>query len=302
MIPAHNEGQVIGRLLRGLLGGEQPADLNIIVIANDCADNTAEIAHSFGQRVRVLRLPVASKRLALSAGDKAATGFPRVYVDADVEVNAADIEALAAELRKPGVLAAAPERVLALEGCPWPVRWYYDIWSRLPEVRGGLFGRGVVAVSEEGHRRIAELPPLLADDLAASLAFTPDERRVVQGATVTCYPPRNLAGLLRQRIRAVTGVAQVERTEHAPSSTARTKPADLLSIFRHGPSTAPKLALFMIVAIIARLGARRAIASEDYTTWLRDDSSRLPRPRAADRTAASSQEQTGQSPASARGS
>ncbi len=213
---------------------------------------------------------------------------------------AADIHALATELRQPGVLAAAPERILVLDGCPWPVRWYYDIWSRLPEVRAGLFGRGVVAVSEEGHRRLAGLPPLLADDLAASLSFAPAERRIVPSARVTCYPPRTLAGFLHQRTRAFTGVAQVERTKCAPSSTARTKPADLLGMLRRGPSAAPKLALFVLVAIIARLRARRAIASGDYTTWLRDDSSRLPSARAAGWQPAKSQETSGQAPAAGR--
>ena len=283
--------------------GEQSADLNIIVVANGCSDNTVEIARSFGLGVRVLCLPAASKRLALTAGDRAATEFPRIYVDADVEIGAADINALAAELRKPGVHAAAPEQVLALDGCPRLVRWYYDIWSRLPEVRAGLFGRGVVAVSEEGHRRIAGLPPLLADDLAASLSFAPAERRIVPGASVTWHPPRSLAGFMRQRIRAVTGVAQVERTKSAPSSTARTSMADLLGILRDRPSAAPKVLLFLIVAILARLGARRAIAAGDYTTWLRDDSSRLPVAGAAGAAGlrqATSQETTGQAPASGR--
>jgi hypothetical protein len=48
------------------------------------------------------------------------------------------------------VLAAAPQRELALGGRPWPVRWYYDVWTRLPEVRRGLFGRGVIGVSVPG--------------------------------------------------------------------------------------------------------------------------------------------------------
>lgn len=265
---------VLGRLLNRLIPAESASDLSIIVVANGCTDNTAEIARSYGPQVRVLCLPAASKRLALTAGDRAATSFPRLYVDADMELGLADVKAIEAELRKPRILATAPERVMSTGGCSWPVRWYYDIWSRLPQVRAGLFGRGVIAVNEAGHARLAGLPPLLADDLAASLSFGPAERSIAATATVTYHPPRTVADLLRRRIRAVTGVAQIERTSQAPASTARTRPADLLAILRARPALAPRVALFVAVTAAARLRARRAVTRGDYSTWLRDESSR----------------------------
>lgn len=274
VIPAHNEGPVIGRLLRRLTAENPRPDIEVIVVANGCTDNTVEIARSFGSRIKVISIPQASKHLALIAGDCEASSFPRIYVDADVELGLADVRALEAEMAKPGVLAAAPERSFAFDGCPWPVRWYYDIWLRLPQVRQGLFARGVIAVSPEGHRRIAALPPLLADDLAASLSFSPAERRIAANAAAVCHPPRRTADLLRRRIRAVTSVTQIERTEQAPESTARTSAADLMAIFRHNPATAPRLALFTAITVTARLAARRAIAQGDYSTWLRDESSR----------------------------
>jgi hypothetical protein len=274
VIPAHNEGQVIGRLLRHLAPAAASGEVNVIVVANGCTDNTAEAAAAFGPGIRVLSVPVASKHAALVAGDHAATDFPRVYVDADVEVRATDVVALAAELRQAGVLAAAPERAMELTGRPWPVRWYYDIWARLPAVRHGLFGRGVVAVSEQGHQRIACLPPLLADDLAASLSFAPHERRIVAGAQVVFQTSRTFADLLRRRVRAATGVAQIERTKQAPDSTASTRISDLFTIVRSDWRMTPKVALFLSVAVLARLRARRAVAAGDYSTWLRDESSR----------------------------
>jgi hypothetical protein len=248
--------------------------MNVIVVANGCTDDTAEIAASFGPVVRVIAVPAASKHNALLAGDGAAACFPRVYVDADVELGEQDVLVLAAELRKAGVLAAAPRRVLALDGCSWPVRWYYDVWTRLPEVRSGLFGRGVVAMSESGHARITGLPSLLADDLAASLSFAPSERRIVPGASVTCHPPLTLADLLRRRTRVATGVSQIERTPHAPPSTARTRPADLLTIVLADPAMAPRVALFLCITAVARSRAHRAVLRGDYSTWQRDESSR----------------------------
>jgi glycosyltransferase involved in cell wall biosynthesis len=274
VIPAHNEGQVIGRLLGQLIPDAPSGDFDIIVVANGCTDDTADVAASFGPSVRVLSIPVASKHEALVAADRATSAFPLVYVDADVELRAEDIRTLAAALRQPGVLAAAPERVLDLADRPRLVRWYYDVWTRLPEVRSGLWGRGVIAVDEAGQQRIASLPPLLGDDLAASLLFAPHERSIASEARVIVHAPRTLADLLRRRVRAATGLAQMERAEHAPESTARTRTSDLTAIVRREPRMAPRVAFFLSMAILARLRARRLVARGDYSTWLRDESSR----------------------------
>jgi hypothetical protein len=288
VIPAHNEGQVIRRLLEQLVNSTDPDGLDIIVVANGCTDDTAEVAASFGSAVRVLTLPVASKHEALTAGDRAAAGFPRIYVDADVELRADDVRALAAALRQPGVLAAAPRRELAMTGRPWQVRWYYDVWTLLPEVQRALWGRGVIAVNEAGHRRLARLPSLQADDLAASLAFEPNETVLVPGARVIVHPPRTFAGLLCCRTRSVTGNAQIECNQELGGSADRTRITDLIAVVRRRPGMLPQVGYFLSVAILARLRASRALARGDYLTWLRDDSSRTATATAADLLAAPS--------------
>ncbi len=274
VVPAHDEARVIGRLLGQLTAGPAAGGVEVIVVANGCTDDTAQIAGRYEPGVRVLSIPVPSKREALLAGDQAASGFPRIYVDADVELGAADIRALAQALAQPGALAAGPERVLALSGASWLVRWYYDVWARLPEVRSGLFGRGVIALSEAGYARVASLPPLLADDLAASLVFGPDERVIVPGARVVVHVPRTVGDLLRRRVRAAMGVDQVEEAEGGPGASARTRPRDLLDMVRAEPGLAPRVAVFLAVAVLARRRARREVRRHQYSTWLRDESSR----------------------------
>lgn len=275
IIPAHNEASVIGRLLRQLLVDAEEGELDVIVVANGCTDATADTAAAFGPIVRVISIPVASKREAIAVGNRAATCFPRLYVDADVELGTADVRELGRALKHPGILGVSPELTLEMAGRRWPVRWYYDFWTRLPEVRRGLFGRGVVGVSEAGFARIATLPPLLADDLAASLVFSPTERRVVPSARVRVHPPRTFASLLRIRTRAVTNVNQLESTKGAPRSTARTRPADILAIARQDIRLLPRASLFMTVALLARASARRMAGRTDSPEWLRDESSRL---------------------------
>lgn len=274
IVPAHNEGRVIGRLLERLVPGAADGELDILVVANGCTDDTAEVVTAFGPPVRLLTAPVPSKREALATGNEAADGFPRVYLDADVELGADDVWALARALEAPGVLAAAPARELDLARSAWPVRWYYDIWARLPGVEAGLFGRGVIAVTEEGYKRLNDLPPLLADDLAASLAFGTDERTVVPDTRVVVHAPRTVRDLIRRRIRVVTGVAQIERSRDAPASSERTSGRDLLAIVRDDPRLAPRMFIFLAVTMAARARGNRAARRNDYTTWLRDESSR----------------------------
>jgi glycosyltransferase involved in cell wall biosynthesis len=65
VIPAHNESAVIGRLLRSLLHDAQPGEFDVVVVANGCTDDTADVAAGFGPDVTVVTTPVPSKFAAL---------------------------------------------------------------------------------------------------------------------------------------------------------------------------------------------------------------------------------------------
>jgi glycosyltransferase involved in cell wall biosynthesis len=274
VIPAHNESAVIGRLLTALLADAKPGELEVIVVPNGCTDGTEAVAKSFGDAVTLVSTPEPSKHAALRLGDRHATpGSPRIYVDADVVLDTEGVRRLADALAQPGVLAAAPERDIPLHDRPLVVRWYYDVWLRLPVVREGIFGRGVIAVSPEAQARIDALPDVIGDDLAASVAFSPAERRVVQEATVVVQVPRTTADLIRRRVRSATGTVQLQAILPAVSE-ARTSRADLLRLARAHPLLLPKLVVFLGVTVIARRRARKPIAAGDFSTWERDESSR----------------------------
>lgn len=276
MIPAHNEARVIGRLLDSLLADSSKDETDIVVVCNGCTDDTARIAAERGPRVRVVEIPTPSKHTALRTGDEHARGFPRLYVDADVVIAGADVRALTEPLddASSGILATAPERRIPLAGCAWRVRAYYQVWQRLPAVREGLFGRGVIALSKAGHARIAALPPLMADDLAASLAFTPEERLVVGAAAVVVHPPRTWPDLIKRRIRAAVSTAQVEEQQKPTGPSARTSKADLTTLLRGEPRLFLAVVVFVAAALVARRKAEKAIREQDFGTWLRDESSR----------------------------
>ncbi|XVV16576.1 glycosyltransferase family 2 protein [Actinoplanes sp. CA-131856] len=274
VVPAHNEAPVIGRLLRSLVSGARPGEMQVVVVPNGCTDDTAAVAGSFGPPVEVVDLRQPGKYAAMRAGDERATGSEVVYLDADVEMGAEDIRRLAEALREPGVLAVAPERVVPTGKSSLPVRWYYDVWQQLPVVREGLFGRGVIAVTGEARERLRAVPDVMGDDLAASVAFAPSERRIVAGSRVVVHPPRTLGDLIRRRVRSVTATTQLQQALPDAVDEARTTKADLIGIVRANPLAAPKLGVFLAVTLITRRRAKRAVRAGDFTTWLRDESSR----------------------------
>ncbi len=273
VIPAHNEAGTIGRSLTALRRGMHEDDLDVVVVCNGCTDSTAATARAADPLARVIEIVQPSKAEAMRVGAEVSSHFPRVHLDADVELSGASLRALVESLSEPGVLATAPERHLPREGCSVLVRWYYDVWEQLPNVRDGLFGRGVVALSAGAHVRVAQHPGLLNDDLVMSDAFASQERRVVTGAVAVIRPPRNVRDLMRRRIRVATGNVQASRAGVRRASS-RTAPSTLTRMVLRRPVLAPRVAVFVAVNASARLAARRAVRAGDFTTWRRDESSR----------------------------
>ena len=167
------------------------------------------------------------------------------------------------------MLAVAPERRLDRRRVsPW-VSWYYDVWEQLPQVRSGLFGRGVIVLSGQGHKRIRSLPRVMSDDLLMSEAFVPAERRIIPGAKVTIRLPKTLRDLMRRRIRVVTGNSEMD-SGGLRTRAAKTSFRSLSGIARSFPSQLPRVSLvFAMVSVVAKLGASSRIRRGDFETWLR---------------------------------
>lgn len=271
IVPAHNEASGIRRLLDLLTVGAPGRRVEVIVSCNGCTDETADVARTYHDVV-VVEIPQASKRLAMQAADEAATYGVRAYLDADVAVSRHDLLTLVDALRD-GILAAGPERRLSLDRSSRTVRWYYDVWQRLPQVRAGLFGRGLIVLAPDGHERIRELPMVMSDDLAISEAFSAAERMVVAGVFATIEAPRTIRDLVRRRVRIATGNSQLDQLG-LRSPVARTSVADLVHIGSGSPALAVKVLVFAAVTVVGRVLARRRVTRGDYTTWLRDESSR----------------------------
>lgn len=270
VVPAHNEERTIGRLLSALVV-DDGHHFEIVVACNGCTDQTVAIAQGFD--VAVLDLPAIGKHAAMREADEVASTYPRVYLDADVEISAAGVTALAYAVTRGPAMAAGPRRTIPTTGASWPVRAYYDVWEHLPSVRTGLFGRGVIALSRAGVDRIRRLPSAMSDDMVVSEAFSVAERVIIEDAEVVVHPPKTWADLIARRVRVVTGNAQADDAG-LRGSAARTGGKELLALVWRRPALAVKVPVFVIAAVAARTRARAAIKIGDFTTWQRDESSR----------------------------
>jgi hypothetical protein len=273
IIPAHDEAATIGRNLRALRRGTRDDDLEVVVVCNGCSDRTAEVARAADPRARVIEIEPASKVEAVRVGNAETSVFPRIHLDADIELGGGAALALLEPIIRDGVLATAPRRDVRRQGCSRWVRWYYDVWEALPQVESGLFGRGVVVLSEQGQARVAALPRMMSDDLGMSDSFKDGERRVVSGAVAVVFAPRTLHDLVLRRIRIETGNMQADQLG-VRGSASRTRVRTLLGLARRRPQLALRFPVFLGVHVVARIRAGRAVRAGDFTTWQRDKSSR----------------------------
>jgi glycosyltransferase involved in cell wall biosynthesis len=274
VVPAHDESRVIAATLRALTEGCVDGELQVVVVCNGCSDDTAEIARSFGSPVEVVETPVASKAAALRLGDERATGFPRFYVDADVSLPLASLRRVAEVLRRGPWLAAAPRMQVDLSGRSWPVRAYYEIWTRLPYHTSGMIGSGVYAMSEEGRSRFDAFPDIISDDGFARLQFAPDERTSVDGATFTIRAPQSLAAVVKIKTRSQKGAVQLLRSfPELAANDVRDYGSSFADILRD-PRQWASCCVYLYVILVTKLRAHWLNYSRDLGEWERDDTSR----------------------------
>lgn len=268
VIPAHDEGAVIDRCLERL--DLARGDLEVVVVANGCTDDTAARARAHG--ATVVETDVPGKAHALDLGDEHATTFPRAYLDADVSLDADDLRRVLDVLRAGPALAAAPRLEVDTRASSWPVRAYYRVWTALPYVTDDLVGSGVYALSRAGRERFGRFPAATGDDTYVRALFAPGERVGVDGTRFTVHPPRTLAALLAIKTRARFSVG--EHAAEAGTSTAA--PASAGRRLLRRPDLWPALPVYLGVGLATRLRARRRLATGTPVAWDRDTTSRTP--------------------------
>ncbi|WP_425956198.1 glycosyltransferase [Xylanimonas sp. McL0601] len=282
IIPAHNEQAVIGRTLRSLAPLAALHQFDVVVVCNGTTDATPDIARSF-DFVRVVELDEPSKTAALNAGDDVATHWPRLYLDADIELAPEAVRAVFEVLTYPGVLAARPVHVYDIAHASMPVRAYYRARGRVPVPGVRLWGAGGYAVNERGHGRFVRFPRVTADDSWLDGQFQNHEKRVVTTIPMRVRTPADVTGLMAVLTRQRRGYVELG-IESAAGRRLRTLVASI-----RGPRSAVDAAWYVVLTMAARRRSARALRHRGDRDWERDASSRtMPdpgRPMTTDRPA-----------------
>lgn len=215
IIPASNEQAWIGPCLTALFASRPvPGGAEVIVVANGCRDDTAGAARRMarraeaaGWRLQVIDRAEGGKPGALNAGDAAASGEVRVYLDADVQVSPTLMAELIAALQ-----GLAPRYASGTPVIPRPVSWitraYARFWQRLPFARSVAPGYGLFAVNAAGRARWGAFPTIISDDSFVRLQFDAAER--VQCAARYHWPMiEGFGPLVRVRRRQDAGMAEI---------------------------------------------------------------------------------------------
>ncbi|GAA2723925.1 hypothetical protein CAE01nite_10580 [Cellulomonas aerilata] len=269
IIPAHDEAAVIAHALAPIAGWAKAVGVEVVVVCNGCTDATADIARGF-PGVRVLELAESSKPAALNAGDEAARAHPRMYVDADVRLEPAAVEATLRALSVGLWLAARPPAETDVTGASAAVRAYHRTRRGLASTGRALWGAGVYGLSEEGHARLGSFPTLLADDLWVDELFGPEEKVVVAAPPVRVAAPRTTRSLLAVLGRTYRGNAEIRALigSTGRSSTRRT----LIEVAGTMRSPGAVVDAVVYAALVTLARARRHGRSP--RPWERDESTR----------------------------
>jgi GT2 family glycosyltransferase len=260
IIPAHNEAGVIGYTLKRVAPLLARENVDVIVVANGCVDDTAAIARSV-PGVTVLELPKPSKTDALNEADRTTDRWPRIYLDADIGITLVTLCDTLTELAREGALAGRPPYVWSLDGATWPVRAYYQARDRIPSAHRALWGAGVYALSADGRRRFDEFPAVVADDLFVDQQYTDAEKQVVQTDAVRVRVPRSSRDLLKVLRRQTRGARQLH------SATSNETVRELTQTIR-GPRSLFDALVYAAFALLSRRTGKLT------GRWERDESSR----------------------------
>ncbi len=224
--------------------------------------------------MRCIETETASKVVALNLGDKAASYFPRFYLDADIRISVGDIWKIVSEMEQKNALAAAPRMEMDLSGSSWAVRSYYDIWCDLPYCRAGMIGAGVYALSEKGRSFFPEFPNIIADDRYIRALFREDQRIGVSDAVSIISAPTTLKGLIKIKTRSRLGGYEFEsRFPELLDNETKAYGAALKELAGKFNSW-HKAFVYLGINLLTRIRASQQSKNKGFNHWERDDSSR----------------------------
>nr|WP_285611912.1 glycosyltransferase [Actinokineospora globicatena] len=193
MVPARNEGALVGASVRSVFVGSAGLDVRVIVVANGCTDDTAERAREAG--AIVFEVAGEGKAAALNAGLARCRDGAVVFLDADTVLMPGALARMAEAMDVPRPRLVGP-RPLVVRPSGWLARSFAAVWTRLPAVAGDVVGAGCYAINAAGRALVDRFPDVVADDAWVRTRF---RERIVAGEFLLVFAEgRELVDVVRR--------------------------------------------------------------------------------------------------------
>lgn len=271
IIAAHNEESTIRATLTAL-GGGRSSNFTIMVVCNGCVDNTETIVRKEFPEVVCESLNQASKANAIRHAESLGIGFPRVYLDADIQLSQSMAEHLIRHaLHCNNAALVIPRSHTLLEGCNNAVKRFYQVWYETPYVKLQGFGAGCYVLNQTGRARFGEWPDLIADDGFVRTQFASHEITINQYSYVTVKAPKSLWSLLKVKARSKYGNLQLR--DHQRNNTATWHQYSAVNLGQSSTQTTLNLFIYLVINSLAASMAKWHKLTGSFL-WHRDNSNR----------------------------
>jgi glycosyltransferase involved in cell wall biosynthesis len=244
----------------------------VVVVCDGCEDETKDVARRY-PGVTVVEQTRAGKPSALNRGDEIASVFPRFYVDADIVVTTAALRDVAKRMTGL-VMAGAPRLRIDASAASWPVRQYYEVWTRLPYASQATIGSGVMGLTARGRSRFSVFPPLIGDDEFVRRLFRVDERVAWPEGEFVVTTPRRFGPLLDIKTRGRLGILEQDEL-FGPAPVEFGKPGrSVLPALARDPRRWVSLVVFVGARVAIYVRSTSKARRRQFRGWARDESSR----------------------------
>lgn len=267
VIPAHNEQDTLTRTLGPLESLGDSAEL--VVVCNGCTDNTAAVARRFAPWARVVEIDEASKPAALRRGDEVVFTLPRLYLDADVLIDAESVLAMVTAISAGPVLAVSPTPEYVFEGAGFVVGGHYRVWSAIQRTSTAVSGTGAILLSRQARDRFGAWPDVIGDDYFVSGLFDDGERARTGRAHITVMLPTQFAACVSRRARVYQGNRDVEAAGLRRFGLRRSERRGLVDVVRESPSLLLDVPAHILVTVASHTLARWRRHRGTHTTFHR---------------------------------
>jgi len=272
IIAAYNETTVIRKALTLLSNADFSHEYQIIVVCNGCNDGTEKVVQNEFKNIHCYSLEQASKALAIRYAESLNPGFPRLYLDADIELQASDVVWLinyAAQYTVPALIV--PGSIAVVDDCDALVKSFYRAWYNTRHVRSLGFGAGAYLLNHTGRKRFDDWPELMADDGFIRTQFRADEIHITQSCRVRVKAPKSLLVLLKVKTRSKLGNLELKNYLKHIGRAKLKQPATIDQV-------STKLKWYDRVVYLSVNIAALVLAKWQYSTgkkvWHRDSSNR----------------------------